>query len=146
MQSSQGPWVLCWREGWAADGWPCRNLVCLPNFAGWWLSRGCYPLLQCCSMPVCSHAVGQAKLGVWEKWVLARAWTRPSGERKDSQRQRNWGMLPGWILWFVGRVCCLFARLSLLPSIYHMKNQLQYVALLCWLMQGIAGWFTAVSR
>ena len=39
-------------------------------------------------------------------------------------------MLPGWVLWFVGRVCYLFARLSLLSSIYHKKNHLEYVALL----------------
>ena len=41
-------------------------------------------LLQCCSMPVCSCVVGQAKLGVWEKRVLARAWTNPS-RREEGQ-------------------------------------------------------------
>lgn len=51
-------------------------------------------------------------------------------------------MLPDWVLWFAGRVCGLFAQLSLLPSIYHVEFQPEHVALLtllaraghCWVL------------
>lgn len=39
-------------------------------------------------------------------------------------------MLLGWVFGFAGRVCCLFAHLALFPSIYHVKNQLECVALI----------------
>lgn len=131
MQSSLKPWALgrCAdvRAGQQTPG-HAESLRACPNFTGWWLSHGFYPLLQCCSVPVCSHAVGQAKPGYGRNGCWPGLGQVPWGERKDSQRQRSCGMLPGWVSWFSGRVCCLFAHLSLLPSIYHTKNQLQYVA------------------
>lgn len=131
MQSSLKPGALgrCAdvRAGQQTPG-RAESLCACPNFTGWWLSRGFFSLLQCCSVPVCSHAVDQAKPGVWEKWVLVRAWTSSLGREKgqpEAKELRNAPRLGFVVCW---QVCCLFAHLSLLPSIYHTKNQLQYVA------------------
>ena len=62
-------------------------------------------------MPVCSHAVGQAKLGVWEKWVLARAWISSSGREKGQAEAKELGNAPrlGFVICWQGLllVCTL---------------------------------------